>query len=411
MLAGAESNDRSISTTGATRSMKTTYLQKPLLALALASAALLAACGGGGGQDAPRAQISRVIVAGDSLADVGTFGFKFTVQNAADPAAGFPIYPQIVAGNYGIDAQCNFYVFTGTTFTTNSTAGCTNYAIGGGRVVNPAGQGGDAGPQSIPLQLATAANVAGGSWKPTDLVIVDGGGNDAADLVSAYLGAAAGGAGLTNYQAFLGRLIDAQTLAATLSQPNGAALAAGLYMQKAADIYYGAIKANLLDKGATHVAVLNAPDITLTPRFQMVLASVAQANGGGEAGAAAAQALQQAIRQWIGAFNSELATRVGSDSRVALVDFYADFTDEVTHPSAYALSNATTPACPVTGVDAQGLPEYDFRRCTSAALDQARSPAGWWQSWAFSDGFHPTPYGHRLLAASVSRALARAGWL
>ena len=30
---------------------------------------------------------------------------------------------------------------------------------------------------------------------------------------------------------------------------------------------------------------------------------------------------------------------------------------------------------------------------------------------AFSDGFHPTPYGHRLLAASISRALARAGWL
>ena len=37
--------------------------------------------------------------------------------------------------------------------------------------------------------------------------------------------------------------------------------------------------------------------------------------------------------------------------------------------------------------------------------------AGWWKSYAFSDGFHPTPYGHQLLAASVSRALARAGWL
>jgi phospholipase/lecithinase/hemolysin len=52
--------------------------------------------------------------------------------------------------------------------------------------------------------------------------------------------------------------------------------------------------------------------------------------------------------------------------------------------------------------------------CTSTALDAAPpagATAGWWQNWAFADGFHPTPYGHRLLAASVSRALARAGWL
>ncbi|MDE2607352.1 MAG: phospholipase [Burkholderiales bacterium] len=383
-----------------------------LLLATVAAAALLAGCGGGG-TEGPRASIARVVVAGDSLADVGTFGYKFTVQNAADPAAGFPIFPQIVAQDFGVTGQCNFFASSnGTSFSTNPA--CTNFAVGGGRVVNLASQGGASAPFSIPLQLTTAAQAVGGAWAATDLVVIDGGGNDSADLVSAYLGAASGGAGLTNYQNFLLQQLDAPTIAATLPLTNGAAILAGMYMQKLADTYYGAVKASTLDKGATHVALLNAPDITLTPRFQAVLAGVAQANGGGTAGATAAATLQGAIRQWISGFNSELAAKVGGDARVALVDFYADFSDEIAHPAAYGLTNATTASCPVTGTDSSGLPTYTFPTCTSAALDAAPPTglaAGWWHTWAFSDGFHPTPFGHQLLASSVSRAIARAGWL
>lgn len=389
--------------------MKKLHLQHGLLAAACSAVLALAACGGGGDAAGPKAQIARVVVAGDSLADVGTFGFRFTVQNAAARATGYPIFPQIVAQDFGIASQCNFFVFT-TTFAPNPAAGCTNFAIGGGRIVNLASQGGAAGPQAIPLQLATAVQAEGGAFAPTDLVLVDGGGNDAADLVTAYLGAASGGAGVAAYQAFLAQEIDAATLAATLSQPNGAALAAGLYLQKLADTYYNAVKVNALDKGATHVAVLNVPDITLTPKFAAVLAQVAQANGGGTAGATAAATLQAGIRQWLAAFNNELAARTAGDARVAVVPFYADLTDEVNNPASYGLTNATQPACQITGVD----PTDGFVACTDAALDAAPpagAGAGWWQTWAFADGFHPTPYGHRLLAASVGRALARAGWL
>lgn len=387
------------------------HLRKIHLALlaAASSAVLLAACGGGGDAEPPKASISRVFVAGDSLADAGTFGFKFTVQNSANLTAGFPIWPQIVAQDYGIANQCNFYAFNGTTFIANPTPGCTNFAIGGGRIMNPASQGGASGPQSVPLQLATAASVVG-TWSATDLILVDGGGNDAADLVTAYLNAAQGGTGPADYQTFLLQEIDPTTLGAVLGQPNGGAVAAGLYMQKLADTYYAAIKADLLDKGATHVGVLNIPDVTLTPRFQGVLAQVALANGGGTAGATAAATLQGAIQQWITAFNTELKTDIGSDSRVALVDFYADFTQEITNPASFGLSNVTQASCQATGVD----PGDQFTPCTSAALDAAPPTglaAGWWETWAFADGFHPTPFGHHLLAASVSRALARAGWL
>lgn len=375
-----------------------------LLTALLLAAALLAGCGGGGGSDPPKNSISKVVVAGDSLADAGTFGFKFTVQNSADLRAGFPIYPQLVAQNFGLASPCNFFVATSAnTFTTNPTPGCTDFAIGGGRVLFPVAND----PRTLAVQLAAALQANGGAYGPGDLVVIDDGGNDAADLVGAYLGAS--GAGLATYQAFLAQQIDGPTIAATLPQAGGPERLNGLYLQKLADTYYNTIKANTLDKGATHVAVLNMPDISLTPRFQAVLAGVAQARG-----AAAATTLQAGIRQWIGGFNDQLAARVAGDSRVALVPFFADFTDEVAHPADYGLSNATQAACPVVGVDSQGLPAYNFQTCTSAALDAAPPAglaAGWWTTWAFSDGFHPTPFGHRLLAASVSRALARAGWL
>ena len=167
-----------------------------LLAASLAAAAVLAGCGGGGGTEPPRASITRLTTAGDSLADVGTFGARFTVQNSADPANPFPVFPEIIASDFGLGAQCNYFVATSaTTFVPNPKAGCTDYAIGNGRIQNTAAQGGDAGDQSIPLQLATAVSVAGGAWTSSDLVLVDGGGNDANDLILAFLGAGTGAAG------------------------------------------------------------------------------------------------------------------------------------------------------------------------------------------------------------------------
>lgn len=364
----------------------------------------IAACGGNDSLP-PKASINKVFVMGDSLADVGTFGIKFTVQDASNPK-GFPVWPQIVAGNFGLDAlaQCNFYSLglDGSIRAAPNPA-CTNLAIGGASIY---ADNSTTNPLNVGVQMATKASLGG--YNASDLVLMDGGGNDAAALVGAYLGASSGPAGVAAYQAFLLQQLSPTTMGALLSVPNtGPAQAAGAYMQKLADTFYGQIKAQVLDKGATRVAVLNMPDITLTPRFRAVLAGVTQ-----QSDAATAQALQGAIRQWISAFNAKLQSNIGTDSRVALVDFYADFADQVNNPASYALSNATDASCPVTSVGSDGLPNYTFPTCTSAALDSlpGKSP-GWWKSYAFSDGFHPTPLGHSLLAASVSRALARAGWL
>lgn len=367
--------------------------------LAIASLAIglafLSACGGGADSVGPKASITKVYVMGDSLADVGTFGLKFTVQKSGD-AKGYPIWPQLIANAVNVDgsAQCNHYTATGTdAFVFSAATGCTNFAIGGGVITGAVG--GATNPKTLNTQLTRSAAVVG-SYSSKDLILIDGGANDAAALVTAYLTyMGAGGADGGNYQAFLNQL--APLPGAPGLDTTTAPTLAYLYMQKLATTFYGQIKAQTLDVGATRVAVLNMPDITLTPKFKTVLASLG-ANG---------PAVQSAVRLWIGAFNAQLKTSIGSDSRVALVDFYADFSDEVANPASFSLVNVTTPVCTL-GANAIAT----FSACSDTGLDGAAGKtAGWWKAYAFADDFHPTPYGHQLLTASVARALARAGWL
>jgi phospholipase/lecithinase/hemolysin len=367
-----------------------------------ASLATLLALGlaGCGGNDSlpPKASISKVYVMGDSLADVGTFGFKFTVEDPAN-ANNSLIWTQVIANNLGLDggAQCNFFAFNGTTFAPNTATGCTNFAIGGGRIQVSAALGGDASPQTVGSQLATRA--AAGNYQTTDLLMIDGGGNDAADLVKSFLGVP----NSLPIRDFLLQQIAANVLDPLLAQgATGTAQAAGLYMTMLADKLYTAIDTQALSKGATKIAVLNIPDITLTPDFKLVLDGVKAANG-----EAASLQLKATIQQWIGAFNAQLKSKVNGNPKIAHVDFNTDFTDEISNYRSYSLTDVTTPVCTVVKSAAAG----NFP-CLSTELDNLPGKtAGWWKSYAFADGFHPTPYGHQLLAASVSRALARAGWL
>lgn len=100
---------------------------------------------------------------------------------------------------------------------------------------------------------------------------------------------------------------------------------------------------------------------------------------------------------------------------MAIVDFYASLNQWVSAPATYGLTNATTPACPSTGTDDQGLPEYNIAACTATLLDTAPYPVGetqegWWQTYVFSDNFHGTPRTNELMAQSVLQALLAKGW-
>jgi phospholipase/lecithinase/hemolysin len=391
------------------------------LAAAATAVAILAACGGGGADPtSQRAGITSIKVMGDSLSDVGVFkgiptnGRIFSVQDSSsEPNTD---WTERIAALLGVPQLCNFFKFTGAAAAPFSLVpGCTSYAVGGGRINNFNPQtGAGASPFSITYQLQVASSA--GNYKSTDLLLIDGGGNDAADLVSAYLNAAKDGG--ASYAAMTGTLIPAGTLAPMLANGQaGLAQVGGTYMVALADKFYGSIKTNALDKGAERILVLNTPGITNTPRFQMVLGGIAAAYGGGATGAGARAQSEALFKSWVEAFNSRLATLVANDKRIVLVDFYTAFNDQIANPAQYGLTNVTTPACPITGMGSDGLPLYNFQTCTAAALSAMTPPAGatggsnWWQTYAFSDGFHPTPLGYQLMSQLVAKSLATAGWL
>jgi len=391
------------------------------LAAAATAVAILAACGGGGADPtSQRASITSIKVMGDSLSDVGVFkgiptnGRIFSVQDSAsEPNTD---WTERIAALLGVPQLCNFFKFTGAAAAPFSLVpGCTSYAVGGGRINNFNPQtGAGASPFSITYQLQVASSA--GNYKSTDLLLIDGGGNDAADLVGAYLNAAKDGG--ASYAAMTGTLIPAGTLAPMLASGQaGLAQVGGTYMVALADKFYGSIKTNALDKGAERILVLNTPGITNTPRFQMVLGGIAAAYGGGATGAGARAQSEALFKSWVEAFNSRLATLVANDKRIVLVDFYTAFNDQIANPAQYGLTNVTTPACPITGMGSDGLPLYNFQTCTAAALSAMTPPAGatggsnWWQTYAFSDGFHPTPLGYQLMSQLVAKSLATAGWL
>lgn len=384
-----------------------TMIRRVQFGLSTVLLAVLAACGGG--DDTPvatKVPVTSLRVMGDSLADVGTYGIKFTIQ-------GNDTYPERISTAYSLGKGCNFFTFTGTTFAPNTaTTGCTNYAIGGA-VINPTASGYTAAdPRGLAVQFAAAT--AAGNYGAGDLLLVDGGGNDAAALVGAYLAAAKDSG--ASYLALLGTLLTpAQVTAAASGGATGLAAAGSTYMSALADSFYNTMKASALDKGAQRIALLNMPGITNTPRFQLVLDSIAAASGGGTAGATARAQSEALFNSWTVAFNTRLAANVAGNSKVVLVDFYTAFNNQIASPATYGLTNIKTPACPITGVGTDGLPSYTFATCTDAAL-AAAPPAGvtgtdWYKTYAFSDGFHPTPLGHQLLATEITKALTAAGWL
>jgi phospholipase/lecithinase/hemolysin len=344
------------------------------------------------------------MVFGDSLADSGTFGLKFTVQGSAATGPGSSdIWVDRVAGSLQALRLCPHFDLTGSSATTR--AACTNYAVGGGRINNVSNP---ADPRSIPLQLQTAAQ-SRTSYSASDVLLITGGGNDAADLAGAWLGATTP-AGQQAFAGLLDSVLGAGSAATLLgdgSNPNAALVAGISYMETLAGNMAAAIQEHAIAKGAGRVLVMNVPDIALTPRFSAVLMGVSL-----QLGDAQAAAVKQVIQAWVNAFNTSLANRFSNNSKVAVLDFNTVFRAQVANPIANGFTNSSGTACPATGTDGSGLPTYNFQTCTAAALSaQSGKPsADWWTTYMFSDGFHPTPLAHAKAAEEAAKVLTARGW-
>lgn len=382
--------------------------------LSLALAALLAACGDGG----PETRAVRV--AGDSLSDSGTFGFKATVQGSS--LADTWIWTDHVARAVGVAPPCPRYLAANADqVALNSSpayADCRSHAVVRARInVPPDMAAGDDSPFSILQQLE---DLSASRYQSDELLLLDGGGNDLADLMRGFLSLGSELKGLpladTRFAKLLAELgvVPASAAAADLAQ------AGGQYMAALADRFSAQIRTQALERGAQRVLLLNLPDLVRTPYFQAMLAAVAQANGGGNAGQAAALQVQTMADGWIQAFNARLQAGFAAEARVAVVDFHAALQQWATpptvagQPNRYGFSNTTDPACAPTGTDAVGLPTYFLGSCLAADLSrqlpQAALDPDWWTGHVFADDFHGSPRTNQLMAELVLETLRSRGW-
>ncbi|WP_017877562.1 SGNH/GDSL hydrolase family protein [Janthinobacterium sp. CG3] len=232
-------------------------MQHKKLALALLSAAALAACGGNGssgGDQNNKVKYSAQVVFGDSLSDVGTYrvgavlalgGGKFTINGdntAINKELNGKNWIELMAAQFGLPAPCpaqtglNGDASLGFAVPVVNHAGCYGYAQGGARVTadigpNNAATGSPLGALTLPVakQIRNHLAAVGGKFKGDEVVFVTVGGNDIAALLGVLKsGATAAGvaAGKTTFATTLAGL-----LAAGATNPAAAGPLIGLAIQ------------------------------------------------------------------------------------------------------------------------------------------------------------------------------------
>ncbi|HEX8786542.1 MAG TPA: SGNH/GDSL hydrolase family protein [Telluria sp.] len=236
-------------------------MRKTSYALALLTAAVLAACGGNGPRSGDQTTVAvkftQQVSFGDSLSDVGTYavgevaalgGGKYTINGdntSISPVLTGKNWTEVVAAQLGLPAPCAAQTglqgsaSLGFSVPIAFYASCYNYAQGGSRVSDPVGPGNAAtgsplGQTTVPVSTQIANHLAkvGGKFSGTEVVTVMAGGNDLL-IQLAQLQAAATAAGTAAGNTAFATSLTTQ-LAAGATNPATAAQAIGLAIQTAA---------------------------------------------------------------------------------------------------------------------------------------------------------------------------------
>ncbi|MBU7441856.1 SGNH/GDSL hydrolase family protein [Paraburkholderia fungorum] len=318
---------------------------------------LLAACGGGnssssGGSAAtpPGGVNLQVVSFGDSLSDVGTYapiasavgGGRFTTNPGQ-------VWDQDVAQYYGGSLSAAFTIDVGHQLSAQSGFG---YAEGGSTVATPANTydflSDVIGNVEMPVnqQVSSYLN-AHGSFNSNQLVLVWAGANDV--LRAGSLPAAAP---------------TVQTAASTLAQLIG----------------------QIVQNGATHVVVVNVPNIGLSPK------GIASSDGGAN------------LTQLSQLFNADLNTALqanGLQGKVIQIDAYTWVGQIIANYQAngFTVTN-TAQAC-----DPKKTPDDTALLCSPATYVTPNAD----QTYMFADDLHPTTHLHALFAQYVEQQIAKSG--
>jgi phospholipase/lecithinase/hemolysin len=369
-------------------------MRKVNVAPALLLGAVLVACGGGdsGPPSSPpgypppveHIRFTAQVSFGDGLSDVGSYavgavhdlgGGQFSINGnntAINPALTGMNWTALMATKLDLPAPCaamtglDGMAALGFSVPVQQHAGCYGYAQGGARVSNPVGMlNGATGAALGALTLPVAAQVAnhlaamGGAFSGKEVIFLQAGG---ADLHMQ----------LNDLKAY--------------GNPNNPAdrHEALVAMTAAANELGDLIKVQMLAKGAKFIVVQNLPDPSTTP-----------------GGMAEPQDVRELASAMAAAFNDALKSCVAGMDEVLLVDLDAMMRDEVTNPTAYGLSNTSTPACGPNALGGLSLV------CNST------NTVPWTDvsHYMFADWVHPTPFQHALMARNVAEKMMAKGWL
>jgi phospholipase/lecithinase/hemolysin len=319
---------------------------------------LLTACGGHGGASSsgsgaatPAAGIHLQVVSfGDSLSDVGTYapiasvlgGGRFTTNPGQ-------VWTQDVAQYYGDTLSAAFTIDVTRKLSAQSGLG---YAEGGATVATPASQydflTDVIGNIEMPVnQQVSSYLTAHGSFNSSQLVLIWAGANDV--LRAGALPAAAQ---------------TVQAAAATLAQVVG----------------------QIVQNGATHVVVVNVPNVGLSPT------GFASSDGGAN--------LTQLSQIFNDSLNAALQAN-GLQGKVIEIDSYTWLNQMIANFQAngFAVSN-TSVAC-----DPAKTPHATALLCSPPTYVTANAD----QTYMFADNLHPTTHLHALFAQFVEQQIARSG--
>ncbi|PVX82893.1 SGNH/GDSL hydrolase family protein [Paraburkholderia unamae] len=328
-------------------------------ALLVTLVALLAACGGGGGGSGgsggatntpPGGVQLQVVSFGDSLSDVGTYapiasavgGGRFTTNPGQ-------VWAQDVAQYYGDTLNAAYTIGFDHKLSAQSGLG---YAEGGSTVATPANQydflSDVIGNIEMPVNQQVSSYLsAHGTFNSGQLVLVWAGAND---VLRAGTPPAA--------------TATVQTAASTLAQVVG----------------------QIVQSGATHVVVVNVPNVGLSPKGR------AASDGGAN--------LTQLSQLFNATLNGALQAN-GLQGKVIEIDSYAWVTQLIANFQAngFTVSN-TAQAC-----DASKTPDNTSLFCSPATYVAPNAD----QTYIFADDLHPTTRTHALFAQYVEQQIAASG--
>jgi len=303
---------------------------------AVALATLLAACGGG---SEPSTAAATITVLGDDWADSGYLGYKPTVQAQALLGSGStPVWPEWVASSYG-HALCPRPRYDAYDDSLITEKDCTNHAAPQARINSEPLQKYD----SIAWQLEQSGLDGYGE---NDVLLVGVGLWDASELFLTLNNKLAPGpnlivppsrspgadplGALERPAELAGRLLGQEVADEILRNPDNRQQTVPQYMEQLAHQLAHAVRLHALEKRAQRVVLLNMPDVTLLPYLRGELWE-----------------FEPLARRWVEIFNTTLAAAFADDARVIVVDVHGAFTQWMTQPAQYALTNVTGVACPI----------------------------------------------------------------